>query len=466
MDNGTVSDQILNEALEICPPLKSSNPAVRDVLLQAASRIPDAADRKLFIATCSGEALLTAVREGHFLKTIRYRRKIGSEVRWVSTRAEVMPDPESGDLIAFYYTSDISEDVIREKVSSNIVHRNYACVSILSLQSGIYSVLSGTDEYLRPLSGMLFSDFLEKAEKELVAKCDAEQYRRELSLASITAALEENPLYTVYNRRCTAAEQLPGKPLRRMKNDIFYLDEYRDVIVFLLTDVTEIYEQERVTREKLETALIAAKQASSAKSNFLSRMSHEIRTPLNGIIGMDAIAAQSVDNPEKVADCVAKIGLSARYLLSLINDILDMSRIESGKMLLKNEKFMFRDLVSSIDMMISNQTKSKGLHYECTVSGGIAEAYYGDVMKLQQVLLNILGNAVKFTKTGKVTLDIRPVSQKGEQSVIRFTVRDTGIGIREDHLEKIFSPFEQEDTTTTTVFGGTGLGLAITKNLA
>jgi two-component system sensor histidine kinase/response regulator len=124
------------------------------------------------------------------------------------------------------------------------------------------------------------------------------------------------------------------------------MDEHRDVLVFLLTDVTEIYEQEREAREKLETALVAAKQASSAKSDFLSRMSHEIRTPLNGIIGMDTIAAQSVDNPEKVADCVTKIGLSARYLLSLINDILDMSRIESGKMLLKNEKFLFSDLIT------------------------------------------------------------------------------------------------------------------------
>jgi two-component system sensor histidine kinase/response regulator len=115
--------------------------------------------------------------------------------------------------------------------------------------------------------------------------------------------------------------------------------------------------------------------------------------------------------------------------------------------------------------MIYNQTKSKGLDYECTVSSEISEAYVGDVMKLQQVLLNILGNAVKFTKTGKITLDIRPVSGKGNHSVVRFVVNDTGIGIREDHLEKIFSPFEQEDTTTTTVFGGTGLGLAITKNL-
>ena len=462
---GSVSGEILREALALCPPLAEGNPATREILLRAAARIPDASDRALFISTCSGEAVRTAVREGRFFKSIRYRRWVENEIRWVSTSAEVLPDPENGDLIAFYYTADINRQVIWEKLSSDIVHRNYASVSVLTLASGIYSVVSGTDENLRELSGMRYTDVLEKAQKEFVAACDTEQYLRELSLDAVVAALEQSPLYTVYNRRNQTVEHLPGKPLRRMKNDIFYLDEHRDVLVFLLTDVTEIYEQERETREKLETALIAAKQASSAKSNFLSRMSHEIRTPLNGIIGMDTIAAQSINNPEKVADCVAKIGLSARYLLSLINDILDMSRIESGKMLLKNEKFLFSDLIAGINTMIYNQTKSKGLDYECTVASEIAPAYIGDAMKLQQVLLNILGNAVKFTKTGKVTLDVRLVSDREDQAVVRFTVNDTGIGIQEDHLEKIFSPFEQEDTTTTTVFGGTGLGLAITKNL-
>jgi len=462
---GSISADLLKEALALCPPLKSTNPATRDILLLAAARIPDDADRQVFITTCSGDAIRAAVRDGHFFKTIRYRRQVNNEIVWVSTSAEVLPDPESGDLFAFYYTSDINDEVIREKVRSNIVQRNYACVSTLNLQTGVYNVLSGTDEHLRPLNGMLFADALEKAEKEFVAERDVEQYKQELSLESITAALAKNRLYTVYNRRRQTVDSLPGRPLRRMKNDIFYLDEHKDVLTFLLTDVTEIYEQERAAREKLETALIAAKQASDAKSNFLSRMSHEIRTPLNGIIGMDAIAAQAVNNPEKIADCVAKIGLSARYLLSLINDILDMSRIESGKMLLKNEKFLFSELIADINTMIYNQTKSKGLDYECTVSGEISEAYVGDAMKLQQVLLNILGNAVKFTKSGKITLDIRPVSQKGNQSITRFTVNDTGIGIREDHLDRIFSPFEQEDTTTTAVFGGTGLGLAITKNL-
>ena len=465
MLEGGVSETLLKEALDICPPLDNANPMTREILLRAAARIPDSADRRMFISSCSGEAVRTAVREGHFIGNIRYRRYVGDRLVWVSTGVEVLPDPESGDLIAFYYTSDVNDEVIRERISSGIVGKNYDCVSCLDLHSGIFSVITGTDESLRSLSGMRYEDMLREASGRFVAAEDVDRYMRELSLDAITGALKENQFYTVYNSRSQTAEELPGKPLRHIKNDIFYLDERRDILVFLLSDVTEIYEQERESRERLETALAAAKQASLAKSNFLSRMSHEIRTPLNGIIGMDAIAAQYINNPEKIEDCISKIGISARYLLSLINDILDMSRIESGKLLLRSEKFMFRDFISGINTMIYGQTKAKGLDYECVVSNEIAEAYVGDAMKLQQVLVNVLGNAVKFTKAGKVTLDIRPLSVSGTRSVVRFTVNDTGIGIREDHLETIFAPFEQEDTTTTTTFGGTGLGLAITKNL-
>jgi signal transduction histidine kinase/CheY-like chemotaxis protein len=250
-----------------------------------------------------------------------------------------------------------------------------------------------------------------------------------------------------------------------MKNDIFYLDSHHNVVVFLLSDVTAIFEQERESRERLKTALLAANQASSAKTNFLSRMSHEIRTPLNAIIGMGTIAAQSMGNPEKTADCIAKIGLSARYLLSLINDILDMSRIESGKMLLKNDRFSFPEFVSGVNNMIYPQARSKGIDYECTVSSEICDSYIGDEMKLQQVLVNVLGNAVKFTEKGKISLDISMLGRDQKQEKIRFVINDTGCGIAEANLSRIFDAFEQVDTSTTTVFGGTGLGLAITKNL-
>ena len=465
MLNTEVSAEALAEAIRICPALENSDAPSRDILLKAASRIPDAAERGLFLSTCSGSAMRAAVKNGHYGAEIRYRRKIGDVVRWVMTSAEVLPDPDSGDLIAFYYTKDIHRDVISERISAAVIERNYACVSVLDLQTGVYTVVSGTDRELAGVNGKTYAEVLKTAAAEFVAEQDAEYFLQSMNREVILTELEKHPTYTVYNRRRQAAEHLSGKPLRRMKHDVFYLDSYRDTLVFLLTDVTAIFEQERETRGHLETALLAAQQASSAKSNFLSRMSHEIRTPLNAIIGMDTIAAQSVSDPRKAADCIAKIGLSARYLLSLINDILDMSRIESGKMLLKNEKFSFREFLSGVSNMIYPQARAKGLEYECTVSGRLADFYVGDEMKLQQVLVNVLGNAVKFTSRGKISLDISVLGREAAQEKVRFVVGDTGCGIAQADLGRIFDAFEQVDTSTTTVFGGTGLGLAITKNL-
>jgi len=460
-----VSPNMLDEAVRICPELSSTASETRDVLLKAASRIPDPNERAVFISSCSGSSMRAGVRRGHYSAEIRYRRYIGDFVRWVQTNAEILPDPENGDLIAFYYTRDIQKTVVKEQVSAEIVEKNYACVSCLDLQSGVFSVVAGVDRKLWGLSGMQYAEVIREAADRFVAPEDVEEYMRNLTKDRIMTALKGNRFYTVYNRRKQSAEELPGKPLRRMKNDIFYLDSHQDTIVFLLSDVTTIFEQERESRDRLESALLAAKQASSAKSNFLSRMSHEIRTPLNAIIGMDTIAAQSIGNTEKTADCISKIGLSARYLLSLINDILDMSRIESGKMLLKNVSFPFSDFIAGVSNIIYPQARAKGIDFECTVSDEIGDAYLGDEMKLQQILVNVLGNAVKFTEKGRISLDISISGRRANQEKLRFIVGDTGCGIAEKDQNKIFEAFEQVDTSTTTVFGGTGLGLAVTKNL-
>ncbi|MCI2061931.1 MAG: response regulator [Eubacteriaceae bacterium] len=460
-----ISKKELNEAIELYPSLAAANPKSREILLKAAARIPDQEDKKLFITTCSGRAMREGAKEGYYSQEIHYRRYVRDVIHWVSTTAEVLTDPGSGHLIAFYYTKDINNEIVRELVNSEILGKNYACVSCLDIQSGSFTVISGTDSYLPALNGMQYETALKKAAGQYVADDDVDEYLSDLDLETIRSALAKEHYYTVYNHRKQTSDRLPGHPHICMKNDIFYLDSHKDVIVFLLSDVTEIFEQERESRERLETALIAAKQASIAKSNFLSRMSHEIRTPLNAIIGMDTIAAQSMGNQEKITDCIAKIGLSARYLLSLINDILDMSRIESGKMLLKSDGFSFSEFISGVNNIIYPQIRSKGIDYECTVSGEIRDNYIGDEMKLQQILVNVLGNAVKFTEKGRISLNVSLVNKESNIENVRFVINDTGCGMAEADLEKIFDAFEQIDTSTTTVFGGTGLGLAITRNL-
>ena len=237
------------------------------------------------------------------------------------------------------------------------------------------------------------------------------------------------------------------------------------LIIVALFVLFEIYHgiQKRERQSEVEKAL--AEEASRAKTSFLSNMSHEIRTPMNAIIGLDNIALRSPDLSPKTREHLEKIGASARHLLGLINDILDMSRIESGRMALKNEEFSFREFLDQINIIAGGQCDDKGLRYECGIVGQAEDYYVGDDMKLKQVLINILGNAVKFTESpGEVSLTAEQFSREENRCQLRFTIRDTGVGMDKAYLPKIFEAFSQEDATATNRYGGSGLGMAITKN--
>ena len=228
----------------------------------------------------------------------------------------------------------------------------------------------------------------------------------------------------------------------------------------------KLQEQLEEQSKLLEATLSEAEQANKAKTAFLSNMSHEIRTPLNAIIGLDNIALNDPETPEKTKEYLRKIGSSADHLLYLINDILDMSRIESGRMILNNEEFSFPDLLQAINTMFSGQAVDKGLDYHCHINGEVDDYYIGDSMKLRQVLINILGNAVKFTPAGgSVSLQVERKAQYNGKSTLCFVITDTGIGISEEYLPHIFDAFSQEDSSTTNKYGSSGLGLAITKRI-
>ena len=218
--------------------------------------------------------------------------------------------------------------------------------------------------------------------------------------------------------------------------------------------------------QALSDALTAAKQASKAKTTFLSNMSHEIRTPMNAIIGLNNIALHDEEVNEKSKDYFIKIDASAKHLLSIINDILDMSRIESGRMVIKNEEFSFSKTLEQVNTIISGQCRDKGLHYECRINGKIDDWYIGDDMKLRQVMINILGNAVKFTEPGgSVTFTIDEGQRFDKKATLRFTIKDTGIGMSKEYLPHIFEAFSQEVSSNSNALGSTGLGMPITKNI-
>ncbi len=205
--------------------------------------------------------------------------------------------------------------------------------------------------------------------------------------------------------------------------------------------------------------------ASKAKSEFLSRMSHEIRTPMNGIIGMTAIALQKDQSPERMTDCLQKIQSSSQYLLSLINDILDMSKIESGKMKLEPVDFNLYEMLDTIEELIRPQADAKQIHF--VRDAALTHRWFiADKMRISQVLINLLGNAVKFTPPqGWITLTLREDAADGEEVLLHFAVRDTGIGIAKEEQERVFRSFEQASGTNPSKQQGTGLGLSISSRL-
>ena len=218
--------------------------------------------------------------------------------------------------------------------------------------------------------------------------------------------------------------------------------------------------------QALGEALAAAEEANKAKTAFLSSMSHEIRTPMNAIIGLDSLALRNESLPADTREYLEQIGESARHLLGLINDILDMSRIESGRLMIRREEFFFSNMLEQINTMVLAQCAEKGLHYECKVFGGVSDYYIGDDMKLKQVLINILSNAIKFTDApGSVTLTVERTAVFGDHSSVKFSIKDTGIGMDPAFLPKIFDTFTQEDSGRSNKYGSTGLGMAITKNI-
>lgn len=210
--------------------------------------------------------------------------------------------------------------------------------------------------------------------------------------------------------------------------------------------------------------------ASKAKSEFLSRMSHEIRTPMNAIMGMTNIAKSVIESKgtlalEQVEDCLDKINLSTKYLISLVNDILDMSKIENGKMMLNNEPFDLDNLIDEFDMLMKPQFEQRFIKFKIERSYE-HKIFIGDSLRITQVLINLVGNALKFTPfSGTVSVRVEEVSQTDDMASINFSVKDNGIGINQVDLKRIFKAFEQVEKNTVRAFGGTGLGLSISSNI-
>ncbi|MDD3253084.1 MAG: response regulator [Lachnospiraceae bacterium] len=269
-----------------------------------------------------------------------------------------------------------------------------------------------------------------------------------------------------------------GKPYRLTLQDTLY--KYRvpfAVIAFLMLVCIGMFililmirqrnmKKMELKNQLLSEAALRADHANKAKSEFLARMSHEIRTPMNAIVGLTEIARHHSGEKEKMEDCLSKIDSSAKILLGIINDVLDMSAIESEKLKIAHNPFDLKALISAISTLYYTQCKNKNITFEVKLTDVTEERLIGDALRVNQILLNLLSNAYKFTpEGGTITVMVLQEKRAGKKVYFRFSVSDNGCGISEEMQTRIFNPFEQESATTALSHGGSGLGLSITKNL-
>lgn len=303
--------------------------------------------------------------------------------------------------------------------------------------------------------------------EKFVAPESREKFLAFIQPENVRAGVAKNKIYTLrYLANHGGKESYEMLRMAGVHNAGDAPDAPLRIVGFGFSDIDEEMRDSLAKNQALSDALKTAEEASKAKTIFLSNMSHEIRTPMNAIIGLDSLALHEPEISSKTRGYLEKIGSSAEHLLSLINEILDMSRIESGRTKINSEEFSFPKLLEQVNTIIDDQSRTKGLNYSCHVAGSLDDYYVGDVTKIRQILINILGNAVKFTpKGGNIDLNVEKIAAFDNKSTLVFKISDTGIGISKEFLPKIFDTFTQENATTAFKYGSSGLGMAITKGI-
>ena len=301
---------------------------------------------------------------------------------------------------------------------------------------------------------------------EYILEESRQEYRAVVNVAYLKERFESGDAEVVidYWGRNSSEEQMCVRQTFIMTRD----NDTDDIMVMVVSkDITEQVQKQREQTQALQDALMQAQHANQAKTTFLSNMSHDIRTPMNAIIGFTTIAASHINNKEQVQDCLQKVLSSSNHLLSLINDILDMSRIESGKVQIKEQDCNISELMHNLVNIIQPQVKAKQLELFIDTFDVNNEDVIADPLKLNQVFINLMSNAVKYTPAGG-TITFRIIQKTtfrhgfGDYS---FIIKDNGIGMSQKFVEHVFDPFEREVTATQSGIQGTGLGMAITKNI-
>ncbi|MDO4275383.1 MAG: ATP-binding protein [Eubacteriales bacterium] len=427
----------------------------------------------------SPEFLRAALSEDNPVYDIDFRRVYSHGIEWVRSRFSISEIKEGRVTKVIFANMNIHEQKLQqlkdeERKKLYFEYQNilkglssfYHSVIYVDMKEDNYQAFKMREDLAEKLNGTKsYSRFKDVYSSNFIHQDDKENFVNELSCENICRRIMngETIYFLEYRRNY-------GSYYGWMRMHIILAESQNNVPVKIILAAHNV-EKEKEMEEKNKKALLAAyeaaQKANEAKSNFLAQMSHDIRTPMNAIIGMTAIACQNLHNPEKIKDCLNKIDLSSKYLLSLINDILDMSKIEKGKIELVSEPFSLTKLMEEVEAIVKSEASEKELRIQFNIQDLVCDTLIGDSSRIRQVLINLTGNAVKYTPMGgTITVTAKEACHRlsGECSLV-LTVEDNGIGMDKEFLDFVFVPFAREDNSQVRHIQGTGLGMSIANGL-
>lgn len=359
--------------------------------------------------------------------------------------------------------TDITDSIREQQGLLNMIAYTFDLAGLIHVRSRRF-IMHTRQTILENLSPYVMEDYnhsVKQFTSYYGSEEDMEEVEKQFSMETMMKRLSERPggYDFVFPYRC-------GEGLLYKQINVLWGDQNHKTISVVRADVTEMLAAERQAQKALEKALALAEKANQAKSEFLSAMSHDIRTPMNAIMGMTSLAMAYLDDRNRVEEYLRKISVSSKHLLSLINDVLDMSKIERSRITLNVLKVSLPELMQEISAIISHQARTAGLSFDMRTKAVIHKSFYGDSLRISQILINILSNAVKFTPSGgsiNFFVEEIPAVREPDQIRFRFTVQDTGIGMSKEFLTHVFAPFARD--VTVSGIEGTGLGLSITRGL-
>ena len=410
------------------------------------------------------EAVTNALETGksRYDVFVQMERKDGSLI-WTKITASFTEEVYNGHPIAYTVITNV-DDMMQKRIEQTIAYENIPgfIAKYKIRKDGSLGLLDANDKFLsffgiKKENVSTFPTFSHLTEKSrMVLDEHIPLMQKGEPVHFVICSRNKNGSYSWF--------QLNGECIGCVNGESIYIIVYIDI-----TDITEQRELQKKLEEQsqlLKDALDFAEKANQAKSDFLARMSHDIRTPMNAIVGMTAIAGAHVDDHERVHDCLKKITSASNLLLSLINEILDMSKIESGRLKLSEDEFNIGELLQDLIVMMQSEIKNKQHKLDIHVSGLHHENVVGDIQRIKQVLMNIISNAIKYTPdNGQILISIEEKAPHDGIANYEFVFEDNGRGMKPDFLDKIFQPFERADDHGISSIQGTGLGMAISHSI-